>query len=406
MDTEELRALINGSRLWEEQSTENAAMEEQSTEETSLQALTEEPAAEESNAEELQTDETQTDEAQTEEPQTEDSQSAVHDGLFAYDRIPQEQKQLYQELYTILLKQQEDVRISTLDADLTDRVFQHVCSDHPELFFMEGYTITKYTTNNVVTSLTFSGKYTKTPQERETLQRQMEDAAALCLSGLPDTEDQYEKAKYIYEYLVLNTEYDLSAPDNQNIISVFLNKRSVCQGYAKAAQYLLQKAGIECALISGTADGGPHAWNLVCLNGTWCYMDATWGDASYRTVEGSTLAGGINYEYLGADDAIMQRTHHPVTSLTLPSCSSLEHYYYVREGNYLTEPDFEKVAGLFQKAYGEGADRVTIKCSSPEIYAYVLEELVTKQRFTELLADASGLRYVRMDESYTLICYL
>ena len=54
------------------------------------------------------------------------------------------------------------------------------------------------------------------------------------------------------------------APDNQNIYSALVGKRTVCAGYARSAQYLLQKMGMECIYVTGTcANGEAHAWNQV-----------------------------------------------------------------------------------------------------------------------------------------------
>ena len=58
---------------------------------------------------------------------------------------------------------------------------------------------------------------------------------------------------------------------------------AVCAGYSAAYQYLLQRAGIRCIIIQGSAgdsedDMDSHAWNLVELDGEWYETDCTWDD--------------------------------------------------------------------------------------------------------------------------------
>ena len=55
------------------------------------------------------------------------------------------------------------------------------------------------------------------------------------------TSSDYEKSKWVYETLINRVDYVADAPDNQNIISVFLNGQTVCQGYSNAANYLFSK---------------------------------------------------------------------------------------------------------------------------------------------------------------------
>ena len=96
--------------------------------------------------------------------------------------------------------------------------------------------------------------------------------------------DTYEKIKYIYETLIRQVEYQEDSGQNQNIRSVFLEGKTVCMGYSKAAQYLLNRMGIFCTLVTGTVNGdrpSSHAWNLVKIGEEYYFMDVTWGNPGY-----------------------------------------------------------------------------------------------------------------------------
>ena len=42
-------------------------------------------------------------------------------------------------------------------------------------------------------------------------------------------------------------------------------KKAVCNGYAEGMKLLCDLSGVTCKMISGTADGEKHAWNLISL---------------------------------------------------------------------------------------------------------------------------------------------
>lgn len=53
-------------------------------------------------------------------------------------------------------------------------------------------------------------------------------------------------------------------------------KKAVCNGYAEGMKLLCDLSGVTCKMISGTADGEKHAWNLIKLDKEWYHADLTW----------------------------------------------------------------------------------------------------------------------------------
>lgn len=295
-----------------------------------------------------------------------------------------------------------------MDETDIDTVFQCLLIDHPELFYVDGYSYTKYTRDGRLLSLEFSGNYTCGSEEALSRRQQIEEEADHILSGIEASAPEYEKVKYVYETVILNTDYDLQAPDNQNIYSVFINHSSVCQGYAKACQYLLNRLGMECVLVQGTVDTGEgHAWNLVKVDGSYYYLDSTWGDASYQQDETSqgivSHRPEINYDYLCVTTADLLRTHTPGGFISLPECVDNSANYYVRENAYFTSYDRDKMQQLFTKAQEKGQPDVTVKCSDRGCYREVGQAMIEDQEiFSYLPTKESTVSYAENEKQLSL----
>lgn len=315
---------------------------------------------------------------------------------FHYNRLSEPEQKLYGEILYILQEHLEDIQISTTDSGEVEKVFQCVLNDHPEIFYVEGYTLTRYALGEELKMMTLSGTYSMTPETIEAKKQLINSYVNQCFASLPTGDgSQYAIARYVYEYLIENTEYDAGAPDNQNICSVFITHRSVCQGYAKATQYLLQKAGIEATLIMGTVQNGEgHAWNLVKLDGENYFMDTTWGDASYQMTEGSVQNAGslppINYDYLCVTTGQLSKTHAIEEVVPVPVCTAMTDNYYVREGLYFTELSKDRIADVFARAYERQSSYVTLKCSSREVYEEIRRFLIEEQGIFEFLNPDTG----------------
>ena len=344
------------------------------------------------------TEESALDEPLAEEAVTEELLPEIQITSVIYEKLALDEQKVYTEILNSLLGFEEETVLSTTDAGVIDRAFTAVMLDNPGIFYVDGYKYTEYARDDKIERIEFTGKYLY--EEEEILRRQalIDSKVSDILAGMPDTQDEYIRIKYLYDTLVKRTEYDLQASDNQNICSVFIGGKSVCQGYAKALQYLADKAGMRCSLVLGNVIGGEgHAWNLVSVNGAWYYVDATWGDASYlfgtqeQTVKTDTSV--INYDYLCVTTEQLLQTHIPDMPVELPECVSATDNYYVREGLYFTGYDGNKLADVFAKAIASGQETVTFKCSDSAVYDEMYRILLDEQKIFEYIESEGTIAY-------------
>ena len=332
-------------------------------------------------------------------------------GNYAYEQLDDGAKLIYSEILSILKEHGKEVQVSTIDTELIDKAFKCVMLDHPEIFHITGYSITKYTRGSAVEKITLSGTYTMDSEQEKQKQLAIDAYADSCLAGMPEGADEYEKVKYIYECLIQNTEYDLNAPENQNILSVFLEGKSVCQGYAKATQYLLNRVGVFCTLVEGSVKGREaHVWNLVRVNGDYYYVDTTWGDASYNlTSEGgepSVQVPEINYDYLCVPETMIAETHVINETVPLPQCTSMRDNYYVREGIYFESVNKEQLNEAFANAYAHNDGSVRLKCSNEAVYTELYQYLIWEENIFNYLQNGESVSYVEMNDQLSLLFYL
>lgn len=333
------------------------------------------------------------------------------EGLYTYDCLNENEQTVYAEIYASVIYMQE-TELSTTDSDQMEKVFQCVLNDHPEIFYVDGYTFTKYTRGNSVTKIMFEAAYTMDKAAIDKTKEQIENRVLEILSGVPVGTDEYEKIKYVYEYIIENTEYNMAAENNQNICSVFLSNQSVCQGYAKATQYLLQRAGIKATLVVGFVEGGEgHAWNLVSADGDYYYIDTTWGDASYRMTTEETFEVNnlpvINYDYLCVTTEQLCKTHRIQNVVPMPECSAVKDNYYVREGAYFVEVDEKQLEAVFEKSYADEKDYITLQCADSECYQSMFDALITQQKvFRYMNTQESAVAYAKNEEQLSLSFWL
>ncbi len=339
-------------------------------------------------------------------------------GDFAYNQLSDAEKIWYRDINDMISSANtEGMELSTsgLEKGLTqediDRIYQSVLQDHPEYFFVEGYEYVIYSTDDEVVGIEIKVTTHLTADELRARKEEIEAVADKWLQDAPVNGSDYDKIKYVYETIIYHTEYDMMSADNQNIYSVFLGQASVCQGYAKATQYLLQKLGVECTLVLGKVNGGEgHSWNLVLADGEYYYVDTTWGDASYFSATGAMEKGqspDISYDYLCVTTEQLFKTHEVNMDIDVPLCQADENNYYKKEGCLFTAYDEQLLEAVIQASLEEGKDFVTLKCSDEEVYREMYGELIEEQGIFEFLADGySTIAYIENEQQLSLTFWM
>lgn len=326
---------------------------------------------------------------------------------YLYGILNEKEKVLYNEILEALADRKRETVVSTLNVDELNKIFTCVMADHPELFYVDGYQFIKYSVGDVITKIMFYGNYVFSEDEIREYQKQLQLATEDIITEISRTPDEYEMVKAVYEYVIFETDYDLNAENNQNILSVFLQHKSVCQGYAKAFQYLLQRVGIECTLVTGKVANDGHAWNIVKVNDAYYHVDPTWGDASYvmNDNDENMEIPPINYDYLLVSDEAMESTHFSDGSFPLPACNSIQDNYFVREGLLLQEFDMQQLKDIFHHAYQNGWKYLTLKASNQKIYDEIKTQLIDKQKIFDLLNRQTKRVAYTENQQHRTICF-
>lgn len=226
-----------------------------------------------------------------------------------YQMLSENQQSVYRQIYANAQNLTEKFAPEkTVSASDVKTAFEAVIGDHPEMFWLETGYSSKYLANGQCVEIDL--KYNGTADDLESAKQRFDAAAQNLITGAASLDSNYEKEKYVHDALASAVTYDLTADMNQSAYSALVNGKSVCAGYARAYQYLLQQLGIPCYYCTGYS-GGDHAWNIVKLEDGYYNVDVTWDDAA-----------AIRYDYFNKTDADFASTHvRQNLSVYLPACN-------------------------------------------------------------------------------------
>ncbi|MBQ1241673.1 MAG: hypothetical protein IIX99_00540, partial [Oscillospiraceae bacterium] len=256
------------------------------------------------------------------------------------------------------------------------KVVDAIQYDHPELYYFRTISMRGSEVLPV---------YGATADEVVAINARIEEALPKYLEGITDSMSAYDVALRLHAKMISSVDYDTIALNREtaqggpekdkidplrSITGVFLDGKAVCEGYARAIQYLLQRCGIECAEAAGDLHregGGAHAWNIVKIDGEYYYLDVTWDDSS-DTVQ-AVKSSDLGFDYFCITSEELSRTRDlKYCPVPMPECTATKANYYHHNGLVLTAFDGEKLKSFATAAAEKGNKSFTFKCASKAVF--------------------------------------
>ena len=305
---------------------------------------------------------------------------------FHYDRLTATVQRAYDTMLEAIENHRDKVTVPGCGQEEIFKAADAIHYDHPELFYFTtvgllGSEVTLY--------------YGASAEEVAVLNRRIEEVLPRYLEGIQDSMSAYDVALRLHTRVIQSVDYDTIALNRQKaaggpkvdqidylrtICGVFLNGKAVCEGYARAMQYLLQKCGVECAEAvgyirkeSGEADGA-HAWNILKIDGDYYYLDTTWDDRSNTIQTVKKTDFGYGYFCITTEELLRTRDLK-LNPVDMPGCVATRANYYWHNGLVLASYDLDAIKQMAVAAAEGGRKAFTFKCASQTVYREAMDKL-------------------------------
>jgi hypothetical protein len=293
---------------------------------------------------------------------------------YGYNSLTKDEKELYKAILDAATTCTPRIPVTDrVTTEIWAKIYGMVYNQEPQLFYLRSKV--------KVGKLYFTEVE---PAVISKMQSEIDDTVNKLLAEANSKSSTFEKLKVFHDYIVLNNNFGESddvGNYNSSIYNAFNSDKSdqlQCAGYAKAMQYLCDRAGIESMVITGAnSKGYSHAWNVVKVDGAWYNLDTTWDDPILNPPDTTN----IRYNYMLVPDSwIHNKTHFKVNELDLssstikfftpPSCTETKENYFVKNNKvYSDAASAEKAIKDAMLAASNSKTRTAeIMVSSKDVY--------------------------------------
>lgn len=322
--------------------------------------------------------------------------------VLSYYNLSSTQKSLYQKLSNAVTDSVSTVEINTKISQQELKELYGIVKDlnYYSANIPVSFTINYIPSTGTITSLEFNFPFDKNNGVQKTIA--LKNKVNQIKSQIPNGSD-FEKVKFIHDYIINNCEYNQAAVRNPNsypssftAYGALVEGTAVCEGYSKAFSLLCEQVGIETLLVTGSANGIDHMWNMVKCNGQWYHIDVTWDDPVM-----DDNSADIHYTYFNVTTAQISRDHIISSPLLkVPTATATSENYFVKLK--LIANSYSEAKSIVQaeaiKALQRGDNKITIKAANKSVYDEIYSKmLVNDGDIFELLYNAksqAGVGYI------------
>ena len=233
-----------------------------------------------------------------------------------YSMLDENEKDLYKQIYANAdnLKKTFVPKQNITKNELEETIIA-VYNDSPELFWIDTSYSYKYLISGKIAQVTLN--YNSTADDIESSKYLFNQATNKIINEANNYNNNYDKEKFVHDYILEKNIYDINNKLNQSAYSALVNGKTVCAGYSRAFQYIMNKLNITTYYVTGKSQGESHAWNIVKLGNGYYNIDLTWDDGKI-----------ITYNYFNKTDYEFSKTHErSEKSINLPSCNATTYKY-------------------------------------------------------------------------------
>lgn len=212
--------------------------------------------------------------------------------------------------------------------DLANELRHTIWYETPEAFHCFGLGVYQSDILRMI-SVSYRG-FADTQEEYAACHEAFASGADTILDGIEGNSalSDVEKALLLHDRLAVWTEYSyadlLAGTLEETVYTAYgaLGQQSaVCQGYAMAYMYLLDRVGIESDYCS--SDALNHAWNIVYIDGKSYHVDVTWDDPVWD------VTGRVYHDnFLRSTAGIIESGHDANDYTQTPADTTYDSYYW------------------------------------------------------------------------------